>query len=129
MADKLQTLYLIDSHALLYRAYHAIRPGTMMAADRKTPTNALFIPKRDTTLLTAFDQYDGGIYYREPIRKTFMGAASYVTGSHNIKVGIQYGYGYFWRQRRMAADSLQLYRAGVPSQVIIYNTPRAARAT
>lgn len=34
----------------------------------QTPTNALFIPKRDLTLLTAFDQYDGGIYYREPIR-------------------------------------------------------------
>jgi hypothetical protein len=94
----------------------------------QTPTNALVIPKRDLTLLTAFDQYDGGIYYREPIRKTFMGAASYVTGSHNIKVGIQYGYGYFWRQRRMAADSLQLYRAGVPSQVIIYNTPQTSRS-
>src|SRR3954470_22557025 len=42
MPDKPQTLYLLDSHALLYRAYHAIRPGSMLAADRKTPTNALF---------------------------------------------------------------------------------------
>ena len=42
MADKPQTLYLIDGHALLYRSYHAIRPGSMMAADRKTPTNAVF---------------------------------------------------------------------------------------
>ena len=41
----------------------------------RTPTNALFIPKRDVTLQTSFDSYDGGIYYREPIRKTFMGAA------------------------------------------------------
>ena len=88
------------------------------------PTNSLFIPKRDTTLLTAYDQYDGGVYYREPIRKTFMGAASYVTGSHNIKVGMQYGFGYFYRQRREAADLVQLYRAGVPAQVIIHNTPQ-----
>lgn len=94
----------------------------------QTPTNALFIPKRDVTLQTAFDQYDGGIYYREPIRKTFMGAASYVTGSHNIKLGMQYGYGYFWRQRRMAADLLQLYRNGVPSQVTIYNTPQSSQS-
>ena len=57
-----------------------------------------------------------------------MGAASYVTGSHNIKVGIQYGYGYFWRQRRVAADLIQLYRAGVPSQVIIYNTPQTSQS-
>ncbi len=94
----------------------------------RTPTNALFIPKRDVTLQTAFDSYDGGVYYREPIRKTFVGAASYVTGSHNIKAGIQYGYGYFWRQRRMAADAVQLYRNGAPSQVIIYNTPQSSQS-
>ncbi|MEO8071221.1 MAG: hypothetical protein ABI652_07450, partial [Acidobacteriota bacterium] len=85
------------------------------------------IPKRDTILQTAYDAYDGGIYYREPIRKTFMGAASYVTGSHNIKAGIQYGYGYFWRQRREAADLIQLYRSGAPAQVIIHNTPQDSR--
>ncbi|MFN7916448.1 MAG: TonB-dependent receptor [Vicinamibacterales bacterium] len=94
----------------------------------QTPTNALFIPKRDVTLQTAFDQYDGGVYYREPIRKTVVTSASYVTGSHNIKVGMQYGFGYFWRQRRMAADLLQLYRSGVPSQVIIYNTPQSSQS-
>jgi len=42
MARPAQTLYLIDGHAQLHRAYHAIRPGTMHAADRKTPTNAVF---------------------------------------------------------------------------------------
>ncbi|MBS1818237.1 MAG: TonB-dependent receptor [Acidobacteria bacterium] len=94
----------------------------------QTPTNALVIPKRDVTLQTAYDQYDGGIYYREPIRKTIVASASYVTGSHNIKVGIQQGNGYFWRQRRMAADLLQLYRSGAPSQVIIYNTPQSSQS-
>jgi hypothetical protein len=93
-----------------------------------TPTNPVVIPKRDVTLQTAFDQYDGGIYYREPIRKTFVTSASYVTGSHNIKVGWQYGYGYFWRQRRMAADLIQLYRNSLPSQVIIYNTPQSSQS-
>ncbi|MFN7981468.1 MAG: carboxypeptidase regulatory-like domain-containing protein [Vicinamibacterales bacterium] len=94
----------------------------------QTPTNPLFIPKRDVTLQTSFDQYDGGIYYREPIRKTVVTSASYVTGSHNIKVGMQYGFGYFWRQRRMAADLVQLYRNGAPSQVIIYNTPQSSQS-
>jgi len=93
-----------------------------------TPTNSLVIPKRDTILQTAYDQYDGGIYYREPIRKTFVTSASYVTGSHNIKVGWQYGYGYFWRQRREAADLIQLYRTNVPSQVIIHNTPQNSQS-
>jgi hypothetical protein len=89
-----------------------------------TPTNPLVIPKRDTILQTSFDQYDGGIYYRQPIRKTFVTSGSYVTGSHNIKVGWQYGFGYFLRQRREAADLIQLYRSGVPAQVIIHNTPQ-----
>ncbi|HYG78549.1 MAG TPA: DNA polymerase I [Planctomycetota bacterium] len=41
MATKAQTLYLVDSHAQLYRAYHAV-DRRMLAADRKTPTNAVF---------------------------------------------------------------------------------------
>ena len=47
-----------------------------------------------------------------------------MTGSHAIKAGIQYGNGYFFRQRREAADLIQLYRSGAPAQVIIHNTPQ-----
>lgn len=85
-------------------------------------------PRRDTILQTAYGAYDGGIYYREPIRKTAMASASYVTGSHNLKAGVQYGFGYFWRQRRETADLIQLYRNGVPAQVIIHNTPQDSKA-
>jgi hypothetical protein len=92
------------------------------------PTNARYIPKRDVVLQTAYDSYDGGIYYREPIRNTLVTSASYVTGSHNFKVGMQYGFGYFWRQRRMLGDIVQLYRNDVPSQVIIYNTPQSSQS-
>jgi hypothetical protein len=86
------------------------------------------IPRRDILLQTAFGAYDGGIYYREPIRRTAVAAASYVTGSHAFKAGIQYGWGYFWRQRRETADLIQLYRSGVPAQVIIHNTPQDSYA-
>src|SRR4051794_19527457 len=81
-------------------------------------------PRRDTILQTAYGAYDGGLYYREPVRRTFVGSASYVTGSHAIKAGIQYGNGYFFRQRREAADLIQLYRSTSPAQVIIHNTPQ-----
>jgi DNA polymerase-1 len=40
MAPSAQTLYLIDGHAQLYRAYHAVPP--MFAADRQTRVNAIF---------------------------------------------------------------------------------------
>jgi hypothetical protein len=82
------------------------------------------IPRRDVILQTAFGAYDGGLYYREPVRRTFVASSSYVTGSHALKVGIQYGNGYFFRQRREAADLIQVYRAGAPAQVIIHNTPQ-----
>jgi hypothetical protein len=84
------------------------------------------IPRRDTTLQTAFSAYDGGVYYREPIRRTVATSASYVTGSHAFKAGFQYGWGYFWRQRREVADLIQLYKTGVSSQVIIHNTPQSS---
>ena len=86
------------------------------------------IPRRDTILQTAYGAYDGGVYFRKPIRKTLSGAVSYVTGSHNVKAGVQYGYGFFWRQRRETADLIQLYRSGVPAQVIIHNTPQDSSA-
>jgi carboxypeptidase family protein len=82
------------------------------------------VPRRDTILQTAYGAYDGGLYYREPIRRTFVASASYVTGSHAFKAGIQRGWGYFWRQRREVADLIQLYRTGAPAQVIIHNTPQ-----
>src|SRR3954462_3778271 len=88
------------------------------------PESVGVIPRRDTILQTAYGAYDGGLYYREPVRRTFVGSASYVTGSHAIKGGIQYGNGCFFRQRREAADLIQLYRTGVPAQVIIHNTPQ-----
>jgi carboxypeptidase family protein len=88
------------------------------------PEGVGVIPRRDTIQQTAYGAYDGGLYYREPIRRTAVASASYVTGSHAIKVGIQYGWGYFWRQRAEVADLIQLYRTGVPAQVIIHNTPQ-----
>jgi len=86
------------------------------------------VPRRDTILQTAYGAYDGGFYYREPIRRTFVSSASYVTGSHAFKAGLQYGWGYFWRQRREVTDLIQLYRTRVPAQVIIHNTPQDSYA-
>jgi hypothetical protein len=88
------------------------------------PEGVGVVPRRDTILQTAYGAYDGGFYYREPIRRTFVSSASYVTGSHAFKAGLQYGWGYFWRQRSEVSDLIQLYRTRVPAQVIIHNTPQ-----
>jgi len=53
---------------------------------------------------------------------------SYVTGAHALKVGFQDRIG--WQQdirQNINADLTQQYRNGVPTQVLIYNTPTASR--
>ncbi len=60
---------------------------------------------------------------RYPDRFNMLGALSYVTGSHNVKVGVQYNWGPYVNTRETNADLQQVYLNGVPNQVTIYNTP------
>ena len=58
---------------------------------------------------------------------TFMSAATYVTGSHNIKVGTQWRYGVNNVVTDSNADLIQRYRNGVPDSVQVRNAPLYAR--
>jgi hypothetical protein len=60
---------------------------------------------------------------RYPDRFNMMGALSYITGSHNLKAGVQYNWGPYVNTRETNADLQQVYLNGVPNQVTIYNTP------
>ena len=50
-------------------------------------------------------------------------SASYVTGSHNIKVGMQDSWGPYRRYNNANADLYQVYNNGAPLQVTVLNTP------
>jgi hypothetical protein len=114
------------SSKLLFEAGYAINNESYDLTPQVDSADV--IPRRDILQQTAYGAYDGGVYYREPVRRTVMAAASYVTGSHAFKAGIQYGWGYFWQQRRETADMIQLYRNGTPAQVILHNTPQDSYA-
>lgn len=65
---------------------------------------------------------------RYPDRFNMMGALSYITGSHNIKTGIQYNWGPYVNTREANADLQQVYAGTTtpftnPISVTIYNTP------
>ncbi len=67
-----------------------------------------------------------------PIRDNVQASVSYVTGSHNIKAGVQYQWGVFNHTYHMNGDLYQYYRSSstgipfsVPSQVAVHNTPIA----
>ena len=67
-----------------------------------------------------------------PVRRAWNGAILYVTGSHAIKAGMLWQYGFNGSQQRWQQtgpdagyqiDLAQRYNSGVPNSVIVYNTP------
>lgn len=67
---------------------------------------------------------------QSPERQNIQAAVSYITGSHNIKVGFQYMFGDYWHTVDANADLTQQYRGTaatgrftVPDSVVIRNTP------
>lgn len=78
--------------------------------------------RRDATLVTLKSGLAnwGGRY---PDRFNTQASMSYVTGSHNVKVGFQYNWGTYINTRETNADLQQVYLSGVPSSVTVYNTP------
>lgn len=64
-----------------------------------------------------------------PTKYLFQTSASYVTGSHAVKVGMQVQHGWFETRQDANADLEQDYRTGVPDSVVIRNTPFRFRDT
>jgi Carboxypeptidase regulatory-like domain/TonB-dependent Receptor Plug Domain len=64
-----------------------------------------------------------------PTKYYLTSSASYVTGSHSIKSGVQFGTGWFEQRQDANADLEQNYRSGVPDSVVIRNTPFRFRDT
>ena len=58
-----------------------------------------------------------------PDRYNVMSAVSYITGSHNVKVGFQDSWGPYKRWNTANADLYQTYQNGNPFQVTVLNTP------
>ena len=65
--------------------------------------------------------------YNIPIRNTLSSSLAFITGSHAFKWGYQWGFGFYDQRRETNADLIQVYRAGVPSSVMVQNTPLLSR--
>jgi hypothetical protein len=64
-----------------------------------------------------------------PTMANLSGSISYVTGSHNIKVGVQHGWGDIVDSARWNADLYQIYVNGAPTFVDVLNSPTESRAS
>jgi hypothetical protein len=63
----------------------------------------------------------------DPRKHVLSAIASYVTGTHAVKTGIQWGFGPYITTGDLNGDLIQLYRNGVADSVRVYNTPRRAK--
>jgi len=79
--------------------------------------------RRDASLGTLRSGFGGAQGGRYPDRFNTQASVSYVTGAHNFKTGFQWNWGPYINTRDTNADLQQVYLAGVPSSVTVYNTP------
>jgi hypothetical protein len=96
------------------------QPGIL--ADRGTTAWYRNVRKDDTStgLLWNASSAQLGNY---PDRYNLQSSASYVTGSHAVKVGVMYQWGYYRRYNNANADLYQTYTNGAPLRVTVLNTP------
>jgi hypothetical protein len=100
------------------------RPG--VAEPRFSPAWYAKASRQDTLLSTR--HVAGAVeQFNYPIRNSLTSAVSYVTGSHALKTGFQWGFGPFYVGRDANADLIQVYRNGAPSSVTVQNTPVDAK--
>ena len=67
--------------------------------------------------------------FTDSTRNVASSSVSYVTGSHALKTGVQWNFGPRKGERLANADLVQRYRNGVPSDVVVYNTPNSNEVT
>ena len=91
------------------------------------------ISKSDRASGETWGAPNGPYYFRVPDRHTVMTQASYVTGSHNVRAGMTWGFGGNRHQRVVNGgwDLIQEYNtiggvARQPQSVIVYSTPQEA---
>ena len=99
-----------------------------VAEERGTPAWFAKASRQDRILRTRRVAGPSSSFF-DSTRNVVSSSLSYVTGSHAVKTGVQWNYGPRSGQRLANADLVQRYRNGVPSDVIVYNTPNNNEVT
>jgi hypothetical protein len=120
----------ITSHLLVEGGYslnierYEIKPQPGIDQPYGTPAWYAGLPKLDTTLGTFWNySYGGENYGRFPDRYAVAGSASYITGTHNVKVGLQDTWGNYRRTDTANGDTRAIFANGVPILADLYNSP------
>jgi Carboxypeptidase regulatory-like domain len=89
-----------------------------------TPAWFSGIQKSDSALGTIWNfSYGGEDYGRFPDRYAMAGSVSYITGAHNVKVGIQDTWGSYRRTDTANGDLRAVFLNGIATSATILNSP------
>jgi len=112
------------SSRLLLEAGFSENDETYSTGEAQPSVGPTDIPRFDRTTTAAWSAPQAPYYFRVPDRYTYTGSLSYVTGTHAVKTGLQWGTGGNRHQRNLqnGVDLIQEYRNGVPTSVVTYNT-------
>jgi hypothetical protein len=110
-----------------YRAYRQTSYAPGVYQEPFTPGWYAGANRTDTSTGRQTTASSAGHYIIEPVRRFVHATATYVTGSHSLKFGVQNNWGKFLEGTVLNADLNQRYQNGVPFQVQIFNSPVRAR--
>jgi carboxypeptidase family protein len=103
-----------------YERYNIVmQPGILK--ERGTPDWYTAVNKQDLSLGTSWNA-SPQTYGRYPDRFAFSGSVSYVTGTHNIKVGAQDTFGRYRRTDDSNGDIRAIFLSGIATQAQILNS-------
>ena len=102
------------------------QPG--IYAERNTPEWYERVRRNDLSTGTLWGA-SGAQLGNYPDRYNVQGAVSYVSGAHNVKVGLSHQFGKYPRYNNANGDLYQTYNNGVPTQVTVLNTPLRVEET
>jgi hypothetical protein len=113
---------LVESGLAISNVSYSVEYMPGVARERGMPEWYTMVSRQDTILGTRRIASNPQ-QWRYPIRNTWTSAVSYVTGSHALKMGLQWGWGVFRQTHDANGDLVQVYRNGAPDSVTVYNTP------
>ena len=97
---------------------------------RPSATNPFGDISKADTVIQSKSVYNAATteFYNPFVANQAVSSLSYVTGSHSIKFGMQWKYGWIKNWVTQNGNMVQVYNNGAPLQVRVYNTPIVSQA-
>jgi hypothetical protein len=112
-----------------YTGYKLEPQDTVQVGPSATTSPWGDISKSDLVITSRFSTNAPTQWFKNPLMsRNIVGSVSHVTGSHSLKMGMQWRFGYITAERENNGHFVQQYSNGVPLSVNLYNLPIVSRS-